>query len=159
MTVWKECKSKSLTPILKLFLDLRLSRHNYTLVENVIHTSNDLSLAWIHRQIEFSLLVLFIFSLLSHSFHLVSRFYHFLFILIIGVPLNHYRYQSSSIHRHRHRYSSSPSKSPSLVFLFIFGLLFQPLFILPLNSLVKCLQGEQNINQKSHFLCAIVKFA
>ena len=62
----------------------------------------DFSLASINRQTELSLF-LFLFSLLSHSFHLGSRFFHFFFIIIIGVSLHHHWYHSSS----------------SLVFLFI----------------------------------------
>ena len=75
----------------------------------------DLSLARIHRQIEFSLF--FIISLLSHSFHPVSCFFHFLFIIMIGVPLHHHRYHSTS----------------SLIFLFIIeiALISIPFHLLP----------------------------
>ena len=66
----------------------------------------DLSLARIHRQIEFSLF--FILSLLSISFRLITHFIHFLFVIIIGFPLHHHRYHSSS----------------SLVFLFIIEIAF-----------------------------------
>ena len=129
----------------------------------------DLLLAWIHWLIDFSLLFFFIISiisLLSPLFHLVSPcFFHFLFIIIIRAPLHH-RYSSSSssvflfivigipLHHHHcsHRY-----------FFSVFFLLFHPLFIhlliLKDTLLVRCLQGEQSIYQKSHFLCAIVKFA
>ena len=127
------------------------------------HGIIDLSLAWIHRQTEFSLFFFFIISLLSHSFHLVSRFFHFLFIIILWCSSSSkssmFLFIIIGITRHRHWYSSSSSKALSLGFLFIFCLLFQPLFIHLHNLLVRCLQSEQNIHQKSHFSCAILKFA
>ena len=64
---------------------------------------------------------------------------------------------------HRHWYSSSSSSSLSSVFLSRFFPSLPP-FVYPpphpKNTLfVRCLQSEQNIHQKPHFSCAIVKFA
>ena len=120
-----------LQPVLDLFL------LTHKVAKNLIHT-----LAWHHRSfIGMDLSANRVFTLLLHHLPPLPFISSSVLLYIIGIP------------PHRHWYSSSSLSSASLP-----PLAYPPAHLK--NTLfVRCLQSEQNIHQKPHFSCAIVKFA
>ena len=143
MTVWKElkeCKFQCVT-----YIDFDTHQHGiidlFICIDSLANRLFTYPLHLLPPLPFISLSILLFLSLPLHHNHRCSSSSSVYLFIVICIPLHH-----------RHRYS-----------LPIFCLLFHPLFIhlliLKNTFLVGCLQSEQNIYQKSHFSCAIVKFA